>query len=119
MRLSPKILRALSCSLIAFLLVAQAAFATPPCVEPAMSAMQSGSDDGCCQTSVEQMSLCAAQCTGNDRLSAHPPVVIPAASTQLIAIVDFPAEHLPNPRFWVVAASRDPPKSIRFCSLLI
>lgn len=124
MHFSFKVTRLLGCALIVFLLMAQAAFAMRPCVDPHMTAAgataMSGSvgDGECCQTSIQQLNLCVDQCTGSDRLSAHTPVALPVVSSEPVAIVDFPPTAIRAPLLRLTAIA-DPPKTVRFCSFLI
>lgn len=114
-------IRALCRVLIGLLLFAQAAFATQPCVTPGMSAavaISAQGDDDCCTTTASTASLCVMKCTDSDKLSAHTPLPMLAAPPATALVLSLPARpaHVPV-RY--LHDSRDPPKTIRFCSLLI
>ena len=104
------------------LLFAQAAFATTPCMDAQMSAaaaiIQSQPGD-CCETSVTEINLCVMKCTDSDKLAAHTPMHVAFASTEPVLTVDLAHDVLMSHRDSVSTAARDPPKTIRFCTLLI
>lgn len=114
-------LRLLGAALIALQLFAQAAFATQPCITSGMSdalAMSHQSDSDCCTSSAAAINLCATKCVDSDKLSAHTPQpVLPAPTVTTLnpwyrsdtAVV---AAHYPHD-------PRDPPRTIRFCSIQI
>ncbi len=126
MRPPRKILRLISCPLIALLLFAQAAFAAQPCVEPGMSAASamahSGSDDCCGGRSVSETNLCAVACTDENKLVGSGEFVSVPARVDVALLVLPPLEPaLPGlavaPQGTALAAA--PPKSILFCSILV
>lgn len=122
MTLFPRLFVRVFCrALIAMLLFAQAAFATQPCVTPGMTAavaMSAQSDDDCCGTSASAISLCVMRCTDSAKLSAHAPLPVPGAPPSTALKLPLPAHTALLPVRYV-HDSRDPPKTIRFCSLLI
>ena len=123
MRLPRKVITGICQVLVGMLLFTQAAFAARPCVEAGMSAasaLAASDEHECCETSVTEINLCVMQCTDSDKLSAHVPLVVPAAPSD--PVLKLAVQHTPRTR-WAQAAlgtaARDPPKTIRFCSLLI
>ena len=112
------------CALVvSTLLSAQAAFATRPCVEADMTAaaamVQQGEHD-CCDTVAITASLCLAKCTDSDKVSGHPDIPALRAPTEVVLTVEYPPVAVPLPHPWLLASSGlDPPKTIRFCTLLI
>ena len=123
MRAHRKLTAAICQVLIGLLLFTQAAFATRPCVEAGMSAaaaLTAAEGHECCETSVSERTLCVMKCTDGNKLSAHPPLLIPpvASSAWLtVAPVNDGRSQRFHPRLEPIA--RDPPKTIRFCSFLI
>ena len=106
------------------LLFAQAAYAAQPCVTPGMSAVSamSGQMGGDCDMPAGRASnLCVINCADSDKLSAPPPLFVPALPTEAVLVLP----PLPDTPLATVAMRsliepvRDPPKSIRFCSFLI
>lgn len=107
------------------LLFAQVAYAVQPCVTPGMSAISAMSgqmgDDCCDMPAAHASSLCVMNCADSDKLSAPSPLLVPPPPTGAILLL--PA--LPDNTLAAVAMRslinpvQDPPKAIRFCSLLI
>lgn len=126
MLLFSRILRPASCILIGALLLAQAAFASRPCVEPGMSAaaaVSAQTNHDCCEPAATELSLCAAQCGDGNKLSGPANLVTPHAVTTTQSAIrlqprDDDAET--STRFRLqrdLAAS--PPPTLRYCRLLI
>jgi len=110
--------------LVGTLLFAQAAFATQPCITPGMSAasaVASQADDACCAASASEASLCVMKCADTDKLSAYTPLVVPPAPTDAILILPSLPDNAPaaTASRCLIDPSRDPPKTIRFCSFQI
>ena len=123
MRASRKLTAAICQVLIGLLLSTQVAFATQPCVEAGMSAaaaLATTEDHECCETSVSERTLCAMKCIDGTKVSAHPPLSVPLASSQAVlrlAAIDGTGTELHAASLYTPA--RGPPKTIRFCSFLI
>ena len=122
MKLPRNITRVICGFVISMLLFTQAAFAASPCIDPAMSAAaavsQSGEHD-CCDASDDTTNLCVAMCVDGDRTSAHPDVALPALGEPPVVALVFVPGPAAGTRLRHVAARPPPPKTIRFCSLLI
>lgn len=106
------------------LLFAQAAYAAQPCVTPGMSAagaMSGHMGDDCDMPTEQASNLCVINCADSDKLSAPPPLFVPALTTEAVLVLP----PLPDNTLVAVAMCsliepvRDPPKAIRFCSFLI
>ena len=123
MRAHRKTTAAICRLLIGLLLFSQAAFATQPCVEAGMSAAAAlAATEGheCCETSVSERTLCVMKCTDADKVSAHPPLLLPPVAGSVVLTLA-PLDERSSPRFHArfETTARDPPKTIRFCSFLI
>ena len=120
---SRKLTAAICRVLIGLLLFTQAAFAAQPCVEAGMSAAAAlAAPEGheCCETSVSERTLCAMKCIDGSKVSPHPPLSLPLASSQVVlmlAAIDGTGTELHAASLYTPA--RGPPKTIRFCSFLI
>jgi hypothetical protein len=119
-------LRPACCVLIGALLFAQAAFAVRPCVDPGMSAamaVSSRSNQDCCEPSVTELNLCAAQCGDSNKLSGpgNPPRLSPLAASAPVIPLPQPdggagISIRPHPSRDLAA---DPPLILRFRRFLI
>lgn len=115
---------AFSRAVVVALLLAQTVFAAQPCGMLGMSPAsempgQMGND---CETPAASASkLCAMKCTDSDKSISYVPLVVPPPMTGTILILP----SLPDNALVAVAMRglvepiQDPPKTIRFCSLLI
>jgi hypothetical protein len=119
-----RILRTGCCILIGALLFAQAAFAVRPCVDPGMSAamtIASQSNQDCCELSVTELNLCAAQCGDSNKVSGPgSPLRLPplSAAAPVIPLTQ------PNSGAGIAHHTRrdlaaEPPLILRFCRFLI
>lgn len=123
MRAHRKLTAAICQVLIGLLLFTQAAFATRPCMDAAMSAasaLAAADEHDCCETSVSEANLCVMKCTDGDKVSAHMELLVPLAADQpvlTLAALDDAGARFHRPALDTPA--RDPPKTIRFCSFLI
>ena len=123
MKLSRYIVWLTSAMLLGVMLSAQAAFATRPCLESGMSAAsaitQQSEHDCCDSTIASEASLCLAQCTDSDKVTGQADVPVPQPSIVEAPAAIFPPIVLSPPRVWLASSGRDPPKTIRLCTLLI
>jgi hypothetical protein len=117
----PSLKRVISAVVISGLLFAQAAFATRPCDHSmsAAHAIATSQEHDCCQQTVQEVSLCVANCTDHSTLPGPEPLKIFAV---------YVAVALPLPVFDakgpIVHRARpdpvsDPPSIVRFCRFLI
>ena len=115
---------AFSRAVVVALLLAQTVFAAQPCgmlgMSPASEMPGQMGDD--CETHATSVSkLCAIKCADRDKSTAYAPVAVPPPMTGVILILP----SLPDNALVAVAMRglvepiQDPPKIIRFCSLLI
>ena len=112
----------LSALLASLILCAQAAYAARPCVAADAATDSSiAREDGydCCDTSATVTRACLVKCTDGNKLSAHTEIPAAKARRGHALAVSFPRLVLPAARVWLAASGADPPKTIRFCTLLI
>lgn len=113
--------RIVSAVVIGGLLFAQAAFATRPCDQSmsAANAIATSQEHDCCQQTVQEVNLCAANCTDHSILPGPEPLKIFAV---------YVAVALPLPVFDAKGSithrarpdlAPDPPSILRFCRFLI
>ena len=119
-----RLLRPVCCALVGALLFAQAAFAMRPCVEPGMSAataISTQSNDGCCETTVVELNLCASQCGDSYELPGGAYLFTPPGP-HVIGYIEFQASRNLGAAEWLRLQRDlipDPPSTLRFCCFLI
>ncbi|MGH6891951.1 MAG: hypothetical protein ACREEP_06815 [Dongiaceae bacterium] len=124
MSLFRRILRPACCILIGTLLFAQAAFAMRPCVDPGMSAaaaISAQSGNGCCETNIAEINLCALQCGDSHKLPGPAYLLtLPTPAATGFAVLQPSQDH--GAMTWLRLQRdlvADPPPTLRFCCFLI
>ena len=115
---------AFSRALVVALLLAQTVFAAQPCgtlgMAPA-SEMPGQMGDDCETLTTSASKLCAIKCSDSDKSIAYAPVAVPPPMTGAILILPWLPDNalVAVTMRGLVEPVQDPPKTIRFCSLLI
>lgn len=118
-----KLTSAICWVLVGMLLFMQAAFAARPCLDAGMSAasaLAATNDRGSCETSVSDTNLCVIKCIDGDKLPASRVPLLDALpiSFTILPVALWDNAPLVGQRDLNTSA-HDPPKTVRFCSLLI
>jgi hypothetical protein len=123
MRVSRRLAAAICQVLIGLLLSTQGAFALLPCVDPGMSAASALArmqEHECCHTSLSERAVCFLKCADGHNLSGQPSVqVLPPHDQAGLTLVTDDRGRAPPHSVSRHSTARDPPKTIRFCTLLI